>query len=104
MNFPLPALKSMTSIAEAHAKLSLRSEVTEDDAVVAILLYEECITARLGYSVLGVRQFHHFKNDTLASFINIQNEKLSQMKRQMKRFCHLHSNYKHASSSINREE
>ena len=37
-----------TSLAESHAKLSLRSEVTEQDAVMAVYLYEECISARIG--------------------------------------------------------
>ncbi|XP_028408989.1 probable DNA helicase MCM9 [Dendronephthya gigantea] len=46
--FPITALKSMMSLAKAHAKLSFRPEVSEDDAVMAILLYEESITARVG--------------------------------------------------------
>ena len=37
-----------TSASCAHAKLSLRREVVEEDAVMAILLYEESIMARFG--------------------------------------------------------
>ena len=36
------------SLAYSHAKLSLRSEVTMDDALMAIRLYEESLTARFG--------------------------------------------------------
>ena len=36
------------SLAYSHAKLSLRSEVTMDDALIAIKLYEETLTARFG--------------------------------------------------------
>ncbi len=39
---------SRTSLAEAHAKLCLRSEVAVADAVMAILLYEENATQRSG--------------------------------------------------------
>ena len=67
---PVAALDHMTSIAIAHAKLSLRRQVSgggggnppsfndvvmtslaqaeEADAVMAILLYEESLTSRLG--------------------------------------------------------
>lgn len=37
-----------TSLASAHARLSLRLQVTEDDAVMAIYLYEESVTCRYG--------------------------------------------------------
>ena len=41
-------LCSRQSLAYSHAKLSLRSEVTMDDALMAIKLYEESLTARFG--------------------------------------------------------
>eukprot|EP00795_Rhopilema_esculentum_P017254 gene17254-8815_t len=40
------SLQTMLSIAAAHAKLSLRKEVTVDDAIIAITFYEECITIK----------------------------------------------------------
>ena len=35
-------------MASAHAKLCLHPEVTEEDATLAIMLYEESVTARYG--------------------------------------------------------
>ena len=37
-----------TSLAGSYARLSLRQDVTEYDAVMAIYLYEESITSRSG--------------------------------------------------------
>ena len=44
-----------TSLAGSYARLSLRQDVTEYDAVMAIYLYEESITSRSG-------QWHLFLN------------------------------------------
>ncbi|XP_073487863.1 minichromosome maintenance domain-containing protein 2 [Aquarana catesbeiana] len=48
------ALRHLSSMAEAHAKLSLRKEVTEEDALVAILLFEDFLTLKHGSSVFSV--------------------------------------------------
>ncbi|XP_073439993.1 minichromosome maintenance domain-containing protein 2 [Dendrobates tinctorius] len=50
------ALRHLSSISEAHAKLSLRSKVTEEDALIAILLFEASLTMKHGSSVFGVSQ------------------------------------------------
>merc|ERR1712150_99358 len=39
-HIPQSALKTLTTMAEAHAKLSLKSSVDLDDAILAIYLYE----------------------------------------------------------------
>ena len=49
---PLKALQTITVMAEGHAKLSLRYEVTVYDALAAIKLYEENLTVFSGYSLL----------------------------------------------------
>ncbi|XP_022783385.1 MCM domain-containing protein 2-like [Stylophora pistillata] len=51
--FPSSALQHLTSLAIAHSKLSLRSEVSEEDAVMAIVLYEDSIKWKYGYSGIG---------------------------------------------------
>lgn len=105
VEFPISALKSMMSLAEAHAKLNLRHEVSEDDAVMAILLYEESITARVGYSVLGVSPLHHFNDGNIMSYVGEENdEKMTHLKIHTKRFCSLHSNYKYIPGYIPHEE
>ncbi|KAM5158201.1 minichromosome maintenance domain-containing protein 2 [Mantella aurantiaca] len=51
------ALRHLSSMSEAHTKLSLRREVTEEDALVAILLFEASLTLKHGSSVFPV--FHN---------------------------------------------
>lgn len=51
--FPVSALKTLSSLATAHAKLSLHDEVYEEDAVAAIMLYEYSITRKYGHSSFG---------------------------------------------------
>ena len=41
-------------LSESHARLSLRAEVTTEDAVFACHFYEECLTSLSGISCLGV--------------------------------------------------
>ncbi|XP_040289805.1 minichromosome maintenance domain-containing protein 2 [Bufo bufo] len=50
------ALRHLASMSEAHAKLSLRTVVTEEDALVAILLFEASLTLKHGSSVFAVSQ------------------------------------------------
>ncbi|XP_061821375.1 minichromosome maintenance domain-containing protein 2 [Nerophis lumbriciformis] len=47
-------LKLLISLAEAHCKLSLRSEVLEEDAVIAVLLYENSVTLKNEGSALVI--------------------------------------------------
>ena len=44
----------MNMLTTSHANLSLRLEVTVDDAVFACHLYEVTMTSRSGYSCLGM--------------------------------------------------
>ncbi|RMC15315.1 hypothetical protein DUI87_07504 [Hirundo rustica rustica] len=48
------ALKILISLAKAHAKLSLRRTVLQEDAVIAILLLESSLTLKHGTSALCV--------------------------------------------------
>ncbi|XP_056378052.1 minichromosome maintenance domain-containing protein 2 isoform X2 [Hyla sarda] len=59
------ALRHLTSVAEAHAKLSLRRVVTEEDALVAILLFEASLTLKHGSSVFGVCQNPLFPSEII---------------------------------------
>ena len=54
LEFPQSALTTLIKLATSHAKLSLRLEVTVDDAVFACHLYEESVASRSGYSYLGL--------------------------------------------------
>ncbi|XP_046879505.1 minichromosome maintenance domain-containing protein 2 [Hypomesus transpacificus] len=48
------SMKLLISLAEAHSKLSLRSSVLEEDAVIAVLLCENAIILRHGTSALVI--------------------------------------------------
>ncbi|NP_001311369.1 minichromosome maintenance domain-containing protein 2 [Danio rerio] len=46
------SIKLLIALAQAHAKLSLRTEVLEEDAVIAVLLCESSVTLKHGASAL----------------------------------------------------
>ncbi|XP_030046022.1 minichromosome maintenance domain-containing protein 2 [Microcaecilia unicolor] len=48
------ALKNLISLSKAHAKLSLRKKVLEEDALIAVLLFEASLTVKHGTSVFCV--------------------------------------------------
>lgn len=89
---PVAALDHMTSIAIAHAKLSLRRQAEEADAVMAILLYEESLTSRLGYSVLDLTPSPHFKDDNIGAYLGKEfDASLQSLHKRILQFCHCHT-------------
>ncbi|XP_032171485.1 minichromosome maintenance domain-containing protein 2 isoform X2 [Mustela erminea] len=48
------ALKYLVSLAEAHARLNLRSKVLKEDALIAALLFETSLTLKYGATVFCV--------------------------------------------------
>ncbi|XP_021241890.1 MCM domain-containing protein 2 isoform X6 [Numida meleagris] len=48
------ALKILISLSKAHTKLSLRKKVLEEDALIAILLFESSLTLKHGKSALCI--------------------------------------------------
>ncbi|NWS40659.1 MCMD2 protein, partial [Probosciger aterrimus] len=51
---PASALKILISLSKAHAKLSLRKKVLEEDALIAILFLESSLTLKHGKSALCI--------------------------------------------------
>ncbi|KAL5012373.1 hypothetical protein ScPMuIL_010924 [Solemya velum] len=85
---PVSALQTLMSLAYSHAKLNLKTEVTEEDALMAVILYEESLTARLGYSVLSVQPTPHFAATQLSNHVGKQNDRImNQFHIQLLRFC-----------------
>ncbi|XP_070552564.1 minichromosome maintenance domain-containing protein 2-like isoform X2 [Ptychodera flava] len=85
-------MTTIAGMASAHAKLSLRDQVTDDDAVMAVMMYEESITARYGYSVLSVQPTPHFRDNNLSMYIGKENDlRMQQFKVQLIRFCSSHA-------------
>ncbi|XP_078072407.1 minichromosome maintenance domain-containing protein 2 [Mustelus asterias] len=86
--FSPTALKTLMSLSETHAKLSLRNKVLEQDAVIAILLYEISITARHGTSVLCVAPNAVFPFDLCDEHsLNQRDIYLVQFHQQLLQFC-----------------
>ncbi|KJE89050.1 hypothetical protein CAOG_00608 [Capsaspora owczarzaki ATCC 30864] len=56
---PSRAFSTLTKLATAHCRLSLRHCVSVADALIAIMLFEEVQTVRTGYSVLQQRPLVH---------------------------------------------
>lgn len=58
------------ALAQAHAKLSLRTEVLEEDAVIAVLLCESSVTLKHGLfpfylsKVLNTKKQNHKHSET----------------------------------------
>uniref|UniRef100_T1HG34 MCM AAA-lid domain-containing protein n=1 Tax=Rhodnius prolixus TaxID=13249 RepID=T1HG34_RHOPR len=52
-SLPIKAVKVLTAMCEAHARLSLRNIAQYEDAVAAIFLYEESVVALFGKSVMS---------------------------------------------------
>ncbi|XP_077364838.1 minichromosome maintenance domain-containing protein 2 [Festucalex cinctus] len=50
----IASVKLLISLAEAHCKLSLRRQVLEEDALIAVLLCENSVTLKHGASVLVI--------------------------------------------------
>uniref|UniRef100_A0A803XNA1 Minichromosome maintenance domain-containing protein 2 n=1 Tax=Meleagris gallopavo TaxID=9103 RepID=A0A803XNA1_MELGA len=53
-NLSASALKILISLSKAHTKLSLRKKVLEEDALIAILLFESSLTLKHGKSALCI--------------------------------------------------
>jgi len=73
--FPQSALTTLIKLATSHAKLSLRLEVTVDDAVFACHLYEETVSSRSGYSYLGVAPSASIVEGTLNMVLGRENDR-----------------------------
>ncbi|XP_069129789.1 minichromosome maintenance domain-containing protein 2-like isoform X2 [Argopecten irradians] len=87
-SIPVTALQTICSLAISHTKLSLRSVVTEEDALMAIKLYEESLTARFGYSVLSVQPSPHIPVSKTSDFLGQKNDKhMEQFYKTLVQFC-----------------
>lgn len=99
---PISALEVMSALAIAHARLSLRKEATEEDAVLAILLYEESLASRFGYSVLSLAPTPHFRDNNIGAYIGREfDHHMRRLHVQIVEFCKYHA---HSSIALMSEE
>ncbi|XP_029447276.1 minichromosome maintenance domain-containing protein 2 [Rhinatrema bivittatum] len=81
------ALKSLVSLSKAHAKLSLRREVLEEDVLIAVLLFEASLTVKHGTSIFCVAPNALFPFDLYnESCLQQRDEYLLQYYRQLLQF------------------
>ncbi|XP_078325111.1 minichromosome maintenance domain-containing protein 2-like isoform X5 [Crassostrea virginica] len=85
-------LSSLISLAESHARLRLKTEVEEEDALEVIQLYEESLTTRFGPSILSVPPLPHLPGGLLKDYLNNQENKsvLQRFKTRLQQFYGLH--------------
>ncbi|KAJ8027730.1 Minichromosome maintenance domain-containing protein 2 [Holothuria leucospilota] len=90
-NFPLTTLETLSTLAVSHAKLSLHHTVTQEDAVIAIHIFEECMSGRFaGHSFISMLPQAHIKTDKLSHFIDGElNEYMSTFHKQLLKFCRI---------------
>ena len=74
LEFPQAALSTLIKLATSHAKLSLRLEVTMDDAVFACYFYEELVSSRSGYSYLGIVPTPSIVEGSLSKVLGREND------------------------------
>ncbi|XP_048577448.1 minichromosome maintenance domain-containing protein 2 [Nematostella vectensis] len=82
-DFPLNALKTLFSLAAAHARLSLREKVIDEDVVIAVLMFETTLKTSRGFCVVGLH--HGFRPDYL--MLSEDELKLRQFTYQLQKFC-----------------
>ncbi|KAG9478874.1 hypothetical protein GDO78_012504, partial [Eleutherodactylus coqui] len=93
------ALRHLSSVSEAHAKLSLRRVVTEDDALIAILLFEASLTLKHGSSVFGISQNPIFPVELIdENSLQKRDKYLTEYHQQLKQFIFT---YGHATAEQN---
>ncbi|XP_052270596.1 minichromosome maintenance domain-containing protein 2-like isoform X3 [Dreissena polymorpha] len=89
---PVNADQTILSMAYCHAKLALRNEVTLEDALMAIHLYEEYLTVRFGFSTLNVQPLPHVTPDLLSYCLGPENDaKMQAFHSSLLRYCSLAS-------------
>jgi len=84
-------METLLYLATGHAKAMLRNEVTVDDAVMSIYLYEQINSLRYGDSLIGVQAVFHFQQEDMYRYMGPQNdEKLFQLKQHIIQYCSNH--------------
>lgn len=83
------SLRTLMQLAHGHAKLSLRTTVIDADAIIAILIFEESMAVRHGYSVLGMVPAANYNNCNLERYGgNGPDEQLESFSKHVRRFLH----------------
>ena len=87
------SLEALVSLSVASAKLNLRKQVLKCDAVIAIVLFEESMVSRFGYSVIGTKNnlFGWSPGCAMSEMIGKQfDARMKMLAQQIDTFCNTH--------------
>ena len=87
------SLDALVSLSVASAKLNLRDQVLKCDAVIAIILFEESMVSRFGYSVIGTKNnlFGWTPECAMSEMIGKQfDARMRMLAQQVDTFCNTH--------------
>ncbi|GAB6032651.1 hypothetical protein CHUAL_011529 [Chamberlinius hualienensis] len=87
------AISALLLLAESIAKLNLRSTVTDDDAICAINMYEESLSARYGTSCLNVIPTPNWHETDFIRALNGAADKYEKFKTNLKQFIYTYGGY-----------
>ena len=68
-------MQTLVAVAKSVAKLNLRPEVVEEDALLSCFVYEENISVLSGYSFLGVDPSPHIGCSSLEEALGKLNDR-----------------------------
>ena len=89
----MTSLDALISLAVASAKLNLREKVLKCDAILSIVLFEESMISRFGYSVIGAQNnlLGWAPNRPMSEIIGKQfDERMKMLSQQIDTFCKTH--------------
>ncbi|XP_054622243.1 minichromosome maintenance domain-containing protein 2 isoform X2 [Dunckerocampus dactyliophorus] len=85
------SIKFLISLAEAHCKLSLRSEVLEEDAVIAVLLCENSVTLKHEACALIIPPDAVFSGDLGEDSLRRKDKALDELHQNILRFIYTYA-------------
>ncbi|XP_034285793.1 minichromosome maintenance domain-containing protein 2 [Pantherophis guttatus] len=99
-NLSATSLKILISLSKAHAKLSLRTKVLEQDVLIAVLLFESSLTLKYGASVFCVAPNALFPYELNSeNSLNQRDIYLTECHQQLKQFIATYGPVTHVLSS-----
>ncbi|XP_063155425.1 minichromosome maintenance domain-containing protein 2 [Candoia aspera] len=99
-NLSATSLKILISLSKAHAKLSLRTKVLEEDVLIAVLLFESSLTLKYGASVFCVAPNALFPFELNSeNSLNQRDVYLTECHQQLKQFIATYGPVTHVLSS-----
>jgi len=82
------SFQTLLSLSAAHAKAILNPNITVNDAVASIYLFEQLMALAHGESTFGVMPVIHFVNKDISKYLGPENDsRMFQLKRSLIQYC-----------------